>query len=89
MVDKDGYVYIYCPEHPKANSSGRVFRHRLVMEKMIGRYLESHEVVHHKNDIPGDDRPENLLLYESNASHKKEDYKNRKIDKKGRFLPKE
>lgn len=87
-TDKDGYVYIYIPEHPNANHAGRVFRHRLVMEAAIGRYLNPEEVVHHVNDIPGDDRIENLRLYSSNADHKREDYKFREIDSSGRFLPK-
>jgi hypothetical protein len=88
VVDRDGYVYSYDPYHPYVNARGYVFRHRLVMEKMIGRYLESQEVVHHKNDTPGDDRPENLHLYASNADHKREDAKLRERDELGRFLPK-
>lgn len=68
-VDKQGYVLIWLPEHPHANRHGYVRRHRLVMEKHLGRHLDPREVVHHKNGRPGDDRIENLGLYPTNGEH--------------------
>lgn len=63
-IVQDGYVFIWMPEHPRANKrSGRIREHIVVMEKILGRYLLPDEEVHHKNAIRGDNRPENLELW--------------------------
>jgi HNH endonuclease len=67
--DKAGYILLYRPEHPEANSCGYVREHRLVAEQMLGRRLLPTEVVHHKNDVPDDNRPENLQVFDTNADH--------------------
>ncbi len=59
---REGYVYVWSPDHPRANCHGRVLEHRLVMEKLLGRFLEPWEVVHHKNKVRDDNRPDNLEL---------------------------
>ena len=69
IVDKDGYILILQKDHPHADSGGYVREHRLVMEGMIGRYLEPVEVVHHRNNIKDDNRPENLELLPDNRQN--------------------
>lgn len=61
----NGYILIQMPSHPAAHAVGYVAEHRLVMEKMIGRYLRPEETVHHVNGKRDDNRPENLELWTS------------------------
>jgi hypothetical protein len=69
MIDKAGYILIRLPDHPGADSHGYVREHRLVMEKMIGRFLQPSEVVHHKDNDPSHNVPWNLELFASNSEH--------------------
>ena len=87
-MEPDGRVMVYSPKHPRATAKGYVYEHRLAMEKKMGRLLTSLEVVHHRNGNPSDNRLKNLKLYPNNAAHKADDYKERRLDRKGRFLPK-
>lgn len=75
---KDGYIQVYFPDHPQSSKDGYVMEHRLIMENLIGRYLNDDEVVHHKNHIRNDNRIANLQLMtfkEHAALHMKERYK--------------
>ena len=69
-IDKSGYVLVYAPDHPAAHPRSKTVReHRLVMEKILERYLLPTEVVHHIDDNPQNNHPSNLKLYPKNSDH--------------------
>lgn len=68
-LDKHGYILIWAPFHPRARTNGCVLEHILLQEVVLGRYLGTEEVVHHKDSHPYHNWPENLAVYASNADH--------------------
>lgn len=60
-----GYIQVHAPDHPRARGKRTpyVLEHILVMETVLGRYLEPDERVHHKNGRRDDNEPENLELW--------------------------
>lgn len=67
-VGRTGYVLVRAPEgHPKARVDGSILEHRLVMEQTLGRFLEEHEIVHHKDGNRQNNDISNLELLDGRA----------------------
>lgn len=65
-----GYVYFIDIDHPLASNSSvpKVYHHRHVASLKIGRWLESHEHVHHIDENKANNDPDNLEIM-SHADH--------------------
>jgi hypothetical protein len=59
-----GYMQIFVGNHPRSDKNGYVLEHIAVMEKKIGRFVQKSESVHHINGQRGDNRIENLELWD-------------------------
>jgi len=58
----NGYVFLRSINHPNRDKIGRVYEHRWVMEKQLGRFLSSSEIVHHLDGNRSNNDPVNLEL---------------------------
>lgn len=70
-----GYKYIIDWNHPHGGQEHKVREHRVIMEKILNRYLNFDEIVHHLNGNKLDNRIENLVIM-SRAEHTKLHQKN-------------
>ena len=79
-------VFILMPDHPNSNSENHIMQSHLVLEKKIGRFLKSEEVVHHKDHDTMNDNPDNLILCRDQSEHLSIYHKDKERDANGRFI---
>jgi hypothetical protein len=65
----NGYLETFHPSHPRAKGNGCVYDHILASEEMLGRPLNPHEVVHHKDENRANNGHENLMVMFDKADH--------------------
>ena len=71
-IHQAGYILVKAPkDHPFRDKHGYIREHRLVMEKVLGRYLLPQEDIHHFNGIKIDNRIENLKVFSNRSEHLK------------------
>ncbi len=63
--NKDGYVRVYVPGDPHAQSDGWALEHRVVMATVLGRPLLPEETVHHVNGDRTCNTADNLEVWSS------------------------
>lgn len=65
-----GYEYIYSPNHPMANLSGKIYTHRYVYSLFHNEYVKDDEHIHHKDENKRNNDPLNLEKH-SSSEHSK------------------
>lgn len=74
----EGHKYLYLPNHPNSKPNNYYAEHRYIMEQSLGRFLDSTEIVHHKNHNGLDNRLENLVIL-TKKEHAKEHYSSERM----------
>jgi HNH endonuclease len=81
VVKKGDYLYGVCYDHPKAIKHGYVLLHRLIAENMIGRRLDSDEIVHHIDGNKKNNEESNLQVMRKGAHLSLHGHERRVADK--------
>lgn len=71
----NGYNLIINYEHPWPSINNYIYEHRDTIEKIIGRYLYPREQVHHINKNKIDNKPSNLIAFNSFGAHRRFEYR--------------
>ncbi len=78
------YICVKANWHPQAMKDGYQYLHRIIMEARLGRYLDSNEIVHHKDEDPMNNHWSNLEIT-NRSEHAIHHNSDKKRDKNGRF----
>ena len=68
-IERNGYIYVWKPEHPMALAYGYVAEHRMVAWDH-GILTDPAHHVHHINGVKDDNRPENLEALTESEHHR-------------------
>lgn len=69
IVEPRGYVKLYLPDHPRANSVGYVYEHIVIAERALGHPLPDGAVVHHFDENKSNNGNGNLVICQDEAYH--------------------
>jgi hypothetical protein len=58
----NGYVAVKRPDHPRKMKDNLVYEHILVAEKMLGRFLQEDEQIHHLDFNRMNNKKQNILV---------------------------
>lgn len=67
--ESNGYIYIYQPNHHRANKAGWVCEHIFIWENAHSKILPEGWLIHHLNGIKHDNCPLNLLAMPKQNHH--------------------
>jgi len=88
MIDRDGYIKTYAPDHPFPRRGGYILEHVRKVEIKIGRRIGKNECVHHVDGDRQNNNIDNLILMQKSkhsSEHRRLDYMLRSRDNFGRF----
>jgi len=80
---RQSYRQVYQPTHHRADITGWVSQHLLLMEKYLGRPLEKGEVVHHLDHNKLNNTEENLCLCDRASHQRVPEFQSRFLREKG------
>lgn len=69
VINAQGYICVYSPNHPFKDKRKYVRQSRLVAEICLERYLEPTEITHHIDFNKANNHPNNIFVFENNSAH--------------------
>lgn len=69
-LNRNNYVLVHVPEHPKSFEDGWYYEHRVIIEQYLNRPLKEWETIHHINGDKTDNSLKNLFVCSANQHYK-------------------